>query len=176
MQVSAAIRTSAGAEFLGAVAESTSIFAGVLSLIQPELYEVGMSGLRKLWQDPSLVETPSLLQAALEIWSVPFTGLSVISNRSTPLHRDFNSRKEWLDLLVALGHYDRGVMRLPGLGLELAYNPGTVVRIAGRVIQHGVECNGERACLAYYMRDKVHERLGLRVPSWFNLDGPIIQS
>lgn len=75
-----------------------------------------------------------------------------------------------MDLLVALGKYQEGIMTLPGLGVKLLYNPGTVVGISGRVLQHGVECDGERACLAYYMRDKVHERLGVRAPSWFNVD------
>lgn len=155
---------------MAATAESLAIVGAILSIIQPELYDVGMEGLRHLWSDPSLVETPELLVQALELWGVPFNGLSVISNRRTPLHRDCNSRKEWLDALVALGKYDEGFMYVPGLGLELVYNPGTVVGIAGRVLQHGAECNGERACLAYYMRDKVHERLGLRIPTWFNVE------
>ena len=176
MKVSAAIRTPSGAAFLEAVVESTAIFGGIMSLIQPELYETGMVGMRRLWADPSLVETPSFLREVMELWSVPFNGLSVIANRSTPLHRDCNSRKEWMDLLVALGRYNEGLMTLLGLGLQLQYNPGTIVGIAGRVLQHGVECDGERACLAYYMRDKVHERLGLRAPSWFNINGHIIYS
>ena len=131
-----------------------------------------MIALRRLWNNPDLVDRPLLLKEVLSLWSVPFSGVSIISNRSTPLHRDCNSRKEWMDLLVALGKYQRGIMTLPGLGVELLYSPGTVVGIAGRVLQHGVECDGERACLAYYMRDKVHERLGVRAPSWFNLQGP----
>ena len=159
-------------EFLAEVAESTAILGGVLSVIHPALYEAGMIALRRLWNNPDLVDRPLLLKEVLSLWSVPFSGVSIISNRSTPLHRDCNSRKEWMDLLVALGKYQRGIMTLPGLGVELLYNPGTVVGIAGRVLQHGVECDGERACLAYYMRDKVHERLGVRAPSWFNLKGP----
>jgi len=100
------------------------------------------------------------------LWSTPFNGVSVISNRSTPLHRDCNSRKEWMDMLVALGMYNLGNLTVPGVGIEFVYNPGTVVGILGKVLQHGAECDGERACLAFYMRDKVQERLGLRVPTY----------
>lgn len=129
-----------------------------------------MTAIRRLWSSSDIVDTPLLLKEVLALWSIPFSGLTVISNRSTPLHRDCNGRKEWMDLLVALGKYQEGIMTLPGLGVKLLYNPGTVVGISGRVLQHGVECDGERACLAYYMRDKVHERLGVRAPSWFNVD------
>lgn len=169
MCVLAALRTAAGAEFLGAVSESTTILAGVLSIIQPDLYDVGMAGLARLWAEPAFVPTPDVLREVLTLWSVPFNGVAVISNRSTPLHRDCNSWKEWMDLLVALGMYNQGILMVPGLGMEFLYNPGTVVGILGRVLQHGAECDGERACLAFYMRDKVHERLGLRVPTYYGL-------
>ena len=174
LQVSAGLRTAAtAADFLGATAETFALIGAILSIIQPDLYDVGMEGLKVLYRDPSLVETPEILREVLNLWMVPFSGLSVISNRITPLHRDCNGRKEWMDLLVALGRYHQGLFCIPGLGLELLYNPGTVVGIAGKVLQHGVECNGERACLAFYMRDRVHERLGLRAPRWFNVEGLI---
>jgi hypothetical protein len=94
MCVSAALRSAAGADFLGAASESMTVLAGVLSIIQPDLYEVGMTGLSRLWADPSLVATPVVLREVLKLWSVPFNGVSVISNRSAPRHRDCNSRKE----------------------------------------------------------------------------------
>src|SRR5271168_5364644 len=58
MCVSATLRTAAGADFLGAASESMKILAGVLSIIQPDLYDVGMAGLSRLWADPSVVPTP----------------------------------------------------------------------------------------------------------------------
>src|SRR5271170_5918809 len=86
MCVSAALRDPAGAAFLGAASESTTILAGILSIIQPDLYNVGMAGFSRLWADPSLVPTPVVLREVLTLWSTPFNGVSVISNRSTPLH------------------------------------------------------------------------------------------
>ena len=86
-----------------ATAETLAIVGTILSIIQLDLYDVGMEGLRRLYRDPAWVETPEILAEVLELWMVPFTGLSVISNQKTPLHRDCNGRKEWMDLLVALG-------------------------------------------------------------------------
>src|SRR5271168_2216757 len=106
MCVSATLRTAAGADFLGAASKLMKILAGVLSIIQPDLYDVGMAGLSRLWADPLLVPTPDVLREVLNLWGTPFNGVSVISKPSTPLHRDCNSRKEWMDLLVALGMYN----------------------------------------------------------------------
>lgn len=61
-------------------------------------------------------------------------------------------------------------LELPGLGIRLVYDPRAVVGILGKVLSHGVgEVDGERACLAYYMRDGVHERLGMPPGSWMNV-------
>jgi hypothetical protein len=58
-------------------------------------------------------------------------------------------------------------MELPGVGLKLSYGPGSVLGMAGKVIRHGVsDCQGDRVCLAYYMRDKVHERMETEAASW----------
>jgi hypothetical protein len=39
------------------------------------------------------------------------------------------------------------------------------------MLRHGVaECEGERICLAYYMRDKVHERMGVEAAPWMKMD------
>jgi len=72
-----------------------------------------------------------------------------------------------MDILVALGMYQEGTLELPGINVQLQYDPGTVVGIAGRVIAHSAKCNGDRACIAYYMREKVHHRLGVASPGWF---------
>ena len=72
-----------------------------------------------------------------------------------------------MDILVTLGSYEEGALDLLGLGIQLHYTPGAVVAIAGRVIAHSAYCNGDRACIAYYMRDKVQAWLGLCKPEWF---------
>lgn len=62
-------------------------------------------------------------------------------------------------------------MRQAGMNRKhLQYDPRTVVGLLGKVIRHGAgEVRGERMCLAYYMRDKVHERLGFPPGRWMNV-------
>lgn len=119
--------------------------------------------------NPSTVKDHDNVTQALKFWTSPFSGISVISNRETPVHRDVNGRHPWYDILATFGQYSKGHLELPGLGYRLQYNPGTVVALAGKVVRHGVpRVQGNRVCMAYYMRNKVHEWLGVRSASWMN--------
>lgn len=111
----------------------------------------------------------------LEQWAAPFNAMSIISNRESPIHRDPGSRPAWSDLLLALGEYQDGRLELPGLGLLYRYNPGTIVGFSGCAFAHGAKCDGDRACIAWYMKDNVMKRLGLPVCGWAdvkNLEPP----
>jgi hypothetical protein len=120
-----------------------------------------------LRQQPDLVLEPEDLKEVLQMWTCIFHGVQVISNREAPLHRDGNSNPEWYDLLATVGPYEGAVLELPGVGLRLVYSPGTVVGLGGKVLQHGISgFEGERVCVAYYMRANVHERLGLQSSGW----------
>jgi hypothetical protein len=142
----------------------------LLQIIHLELYNAGILALTNLANNPSLVKEGEAVFAILKLWAIPFTGYSMISNRSTPVHRDNSSRPEAYDLLATLGSYHSGKMKLPGLGLILDYNPGTVVALSGRIVLHEVpEVVGNRVCLAYYMRDNVHERHQVPVLGWMNI-------
>jgi hypothetical protein len=153
--------------WLSLMVESSALIGGILSLVHPDLYEAGKQAMLHLDQHPNMADRPERLKQLLQVWSAPFHGLSVISNRRTPVHRDSNGGKAWMDILVALGGYQDGALDLPGVGIRLHYAPGTVVAIAGRVISHEANCEGDRACIAYYMREKVQARLGLAQPGWF---------
>jgi Oxygenase domain of the 2OGFeDO superfamily len=106
-----------------------------------------------------LRDTPGVCpQDVLSKWASVFSGVAVISNRSTPPHRDGSSRNNWYDILVTLGRYRNCHLKLPGLGISLEYGPGTVVGISGRLLEHAVPgFEGDRVCYAYFMRDNVHE-------------------
>ena len=73
-----------------------------------------------------------------------------------------------MDILVALGEYENGRIEFPGLGSRLKYDPGTIVAFTGRVLQHGSNCPGDRACIVYHMKLNVVEELGVTLPSWVN--------
>jgi len=98
------------------------------------------------------------------VWS----GLAIIVNRTTPWHRDQGGAPTHYDLLLSAGTHTDCVLDIPISGLTLSYLPGTVVPIVGKVIGHGVRVwdGGERICQARFIKDAVHDRLGLVRPEW----------
>ena len=171
LKVSTHLRSNTGpaASWLKNTNDFTALIGGILSIILPDLYKLGCKALRNLVKNPSLTDNPVGLLCALKSWYTPFSAVSVISNRITPLHRDLQGWPEWFDMLIALGEYLHGRLSLPGLGLILRYNPGTVAAFSGKILQHGAMCNGNRACIAYYMRDNVLEQLQEPHISWTNV-------
>ena len=104
----------------------------------------------------------------MRLWTTPFSGYGLISNCNTPLHRDNNSQGPWYDCLTTIGDYEiGGRLVLKNLGLELDYASGTMVFLLGKLVRHGVSnINGNRVCIAQYMRDNVHERMRVRSADW----------
>ena len=147
---------------------ASALVGGILSIVHPELYSAGIKNLRTLNDDPGSIHKGESLAAVLKTWSSPFTAITTISNRDTPYHRDNGSAHSWFDILVALGEYENGRIEFPGLGMRLKYDPGTVVAFMGRVLRHGANCPGDRACIVYHMKLNVVEELGVTLPSWVN--------
>lgn len=146
--------------WLADMADVHMLLSGVLRIIHPELYEASRLAIVRLNDSPERADV-------LSRWGSVFNAISVISNRMTPGHRDLQSRVEWFDILTSVGPYSGAKLSLPDLNLELHYPSGSVVAFSGKLLQHAVsDCVGERACVAYYMRDKVHERLGVRAATW----------
>ena len=146
---------------------SSALMGALLATCHPDLYRAGREAWHALATNPNLVKESDELMGILPRYRSPFTAYSVISNRKTPVHRDNYSRAEWFNLLATVGKYVGGKMRLPGLGITLAYEAGTVVNICGLLIRHGVdEVEGNRVCIAHFMREKVHQRLNVNPPSW----------
>ena len=148
-----------------------SAFAGgVLSLIHPEQYLLGRLSLLRMSESHDQTGTPEAMLEALEMWASPFTGISIMVNRVTPTHRDTQGRHPWLDILVTHGPYTDCRMEFRSLGVRVEYGSGTMVGVCGKAVPHGVsECVGERACIAYYMRDNVHARLGVPAGEWMQV-------
>ena len=74
------------------------------------------------------------------------------------------------DLLVSAGTHVDCVLDIADLGASFSYQPGTAIAVVGKVLCHGVKCwdGGERICQDHFMKDAVHDRLGLSRPSWVN--------
>jgi len=131
--------------------------------MHPPLYHAGLEARQRL--DAWSMENDPVMQEALGHWSTIYTNLSLISNQKTPLHCDPQSRSDWFDLLTTVGEYQDCFLNIPTLGVQLEYSPGMVVAFSGRLLRHGViEEGGDRCCLAYYMRDNIHNWLGVPRP------------
>jgi hypothetical protein len=147
-----------------------ALSGGILGLLHPQQYAIGRAAMLEMLYQPDMISNMDDTQRALTVWASPFTALSLVMNRQTPVHRDAHGRHPWMDLLLTHGSYNRCCMELRSLGIRLAYESGTAVAICGKVVPHAVsDCDGERACLAYYMRDSVHNRLSIPAGSWMNV-------
>ena len=138
--------------------------------MHPWLYDAGRRGMELLGQ-LALLSNDTTMSETLSFWPSVFTNVSLIANRETLLHRDPRSQEHWFDLLVNAGDYNGCVLSLPSLGVELAYNPGTLVAFSGRLLQHGANAvDGNRYCLTYYMRKNIHQWLNIPECDWMWVD------
>lgn len=154
------------------IAESLALIGGWLLLIHPELYMAGRQVFRNLAANPTLVQEGVAVLEILRLWTTPFSAYNIISNRETPYHRDNHSRAEWFDVLTTVGMYAGARLVLANLNqLEFQYDSGTVIALCGKLLRHGVdEVRGDRLCIAQYMRDNVHARVGVPAPGWVSVE------
>jgi hypothetical protein len=153
-----------GKDWLKAISDTSFLLSSIIRIMHPQMFQMGLEAMNKLQDQEDL-------QEVLELWTSIFNGVQIISNRETPVHRDFQTRPEWYDLLVTVGPYQNIFFELPGIGIRFVYNSGTVIALSGKVLRHGVmEADGERICTAYYMRENVQRRLGTCFAGWNTWD------
>ncbi|KAH9474714.1 hypothetical protein JR316_0013179 [Psilocybe cubensis] len=156
LEVSAELRKARGLRWIENFSDSAALIGAALSIMHTWQWQLAIQAMDNLYRDPDLVAKNETLPRVLNAWTSPLTGISVINNRlETPTHRDRGSAYEWFDILSSIGKYQNGYMRLPGAGVEVAYGPGTLVGIAGKILTHNASSVGERACIAQYMKDNV---------------------
>ena len=100
-------------------------------------------------------------------WPSIYSAVDIIINQETPPHRDVNGAPSLLDLVVSLGSHN-AVFQISDLNAVFAYPPGTMIFLAGKILEHKVPKweKGERISLAHYMKDAVHNRSGIERPSF----------
>lgn len=153
--------------WLRKMTDSSTFTAALLKIIHPDLFTMALHTMQKLALEPEL-------EPFITAWSNLFNGVSIICNRETPIHRDTNSLEHWYDFLFTMGPYVDGVMEIPGVGIRLAYDSGTMVALTGRVLRHGVaKVDGDRLCVAYYMRENVQRRMAESLALWNRVDNYI---
>ena len=135
-------------------------------LICPELFSAGTKAIRKFKKGEHLNEW----HENVKLWPSFFSGMEVISNRRTPFHRDAQSAPAMYDFLVSGGNHKGTWFNLPDIKTKLSYDPGTVTAVCGKVLRHAVkswQTDTDRLCIAHFMRDRVHNRLSIPRPNWF---------
>lgn len=138
--------------------------SAVLSVTQPALYALNRECLLQLSERPELKDH-------LAVWGFVFNAVSVVSNRSSPTHRDQKSgHPEYSDILVSLGGDAKTVLDLVSLGIRCKYSSGSAAVFSGNVILHGVSDSvNDRVCIAGYTRPAVHCSVGLGAANWVTL-------
>ena len=145
---------------MASIKESSVLLSSIIRVINPKLFDMGMDAMHRMG-------SVSHLSDGLKLWYSIFNSALVISNRETPMHWDNLTHNEWYDLLTSVGPYNEAIFELPGVGLRFKYTSGTVIGLCGRVLRHGVsEAEGDRICLAYYMRENVQKRLNADIADW----------
>jgi len=168
MEVGAELRKEAGPKWVRLMERTTAFLGAVLAAAHPATFDTGMKCVQAIGTGKKVAKTENL-EELMDIWSSPFTTMSLMSNRDSPQHRDTGATHTCMDWLVSVGTYKSGHFQLPGLGLTLWYRPGTVIGLLGRVVRHGAVAFGGRLCFAQYLRESVLKTLGIAEPDWVNI-------
>ena len=143
---------SAGSKhFLWEILDFQALIGGIVFALHPAQYSI-MRGALICTGDPNLKIAEG---QTIEDWT-GFTGLSVISQRETPFHRDGRSPCNMLDVLATFGKTtDPDIhAELPWIGIQFHYNPGTLLLVLSKMIRHGVSVfKEERWCFAFFLRE-----------------------
>jgi len=169
LEVSAELRHGPAKDWIQQVAETSSLLGGLTAIINPGVYRAGMECVKKIQSNPELIAKGEDLLQILRYWTSPYTTVSLISNRNSPLHRDNGGGYASMDLLISVGEYKDGWFQVPGLGYNVFYNSGTAIAIAGRVVVHGARAEGERLVWAQYLKENILGELDVHEPDWIQI-------
>lgn len=169
MEVSAELRCDQTLEWMTAMSETFTLLGGLTSILNPHVFNAGVDIIRAIYTTPEIVEKRESLPEILAAWSTPFTALSVMNNRKTPVHRDNGSGFTANDMLITIGPYINGILDLPSLGCRFRYNSATVVSFSGRLLSHAASADGERLCIAQYLRESVLQTFHIQDHMWTSI-------
>lgn len=170
MEVAAELRKPTARLWLEAVQDHIAFLGAVLSVINPNQYNSGISAIEGIRSNPEKVKKRDLLPDLLNIWTSPSLAMSLMSNRDSPYHRNNGGSYASMDMLVSVRNYKEGKFRAPGLGMDFWYSSGTVITFAGCVIRHGATSDANRLCLSLYQKENVLLALDIPEPDWVHID------
>lgn len=101
-------------------------------------------------------------------WKSSFSAISIISNRISPPHFDFNGNYAWFDQVVSVGSYEQAEITFPELGATFSYPPGTVIQFCGNLLKHSVGDwdKGDRICYAFFVKKVLFDKMNISFPNW----------
>ena len=151
-------------QWLQAVEDFEICINAAMSLLAPHLFRGALRAMTNVQENPMDYFKEEMNPAGIrscQAWPSVFNGITVITNRNTPSHRDGKGHGPWFDLLYSGGYHTRAKFSIPELRANFTYQPGTVIALCGRVFRHEVmEWSGkDRLCLAHYMRHEIQDRL-----------------
>jgi hypothetical protein len=147
-----------GVRYLHEDRDSLCILGAAFSLIHPIAAKRGLEIMDGIANGTLQNEATNSLDQARLLWSSPFTAFSVISNRETEVHRDGKGFAPFYDLIATVGNYTGGRFEVPGIGLRFRYDPGTLMGLCGKALEHGAaEVDGDRFCVVQFFHRKVLE-------------------
>ena len=147
------------AHWLDRISPVENLLNAITSITAPDQFGAGLEMVKKTLSGEYVLQVH---EGAFR-WRSAFSGLTVLANKITPLHRDSGGRNGWYDLLFSAGTHSSCYLEVPDLGAHIRYLPGDVVLLAGGILQHAVSDwdGGNRLALAHYMRWNVAERMGV---------------
>ncbi|VDC02241.1 unnamed protein product [Peniophora sp. CBMAI 1063] len=146
--------------FVQGLSTTAVVISAALGIAHPEQYELTRRYLKEVASDPEFTDTASQ-------WGFAFSVLTIVANRSTPIHRDIRSGgRELYDALLTIGGGPHTVIEFPSMGLRVQYDTRTLVLFSGNVHPHGASVSREeRVCLAFYARKAMLHKHSLPLPS-----------
>nr|VWP01972.1 Sigma-70 region 2 [Ganoderma boninense] len=153
-------RTARASDWMREFQTSGALLDGILAVTHPALYQEALAVAEEVYRKHGAC------RATLSIWPSAFNSVQVISNRSTPVHRDVGGRAGWLELLLTLGRYgETGILELRTLGVSVPYSSGSVAMLCSRQVLHGVPTvPGDRVCYAWYMNKHLFKKVKADLP------------
>ncbi|TEB23866.1 hypothetical protein FA13DRAFT_1575378, partial [Coprinellus micaceus] len=140
-------------QFLRDTQEVAALLGAILSLIHPALFAQGMELMKTLYKNPHDLRYPDLVLDTLAIWASPFTALSIISNRSTPMHHNTLGGMNCFDAVMSWGEYENGRFKIPAAGMTFRYDSGTTIYLDTQTFRHGASAVvGECFCFVLFFR------------------------
>lgn len=150
--------------------ESFTLVGTFLSITHSNLYQAGHRAFLEVEKHPGTVKEGDAMLDILKFLTTLFSAYSIISNHMMPFHHYNYSQPQPYDIMAIVGCYPGACLVFGNLDLEMQYDSGTMIALLGKLLRHGVTpSDGNRVCIAFYMRDNVHERMGVESPGWMTV-------